>query len=137
MATELPCKTWQTMKSMLSVEDSKFLRLASERTPVRAGYMVVSTDVGEQALRVVQERVPDLILDMLLPKSGGPEVLRVLKKGPATAQIPVVVLSSLAQKNEAKLKKDGASAYFEKSKLHLDTDSRVLLEVVRGALAQS
>lgn len=126
------------MKSIPLVEDSKFLRLASERALARAGYSVVSTDDGEQALRVAQENVPDLILlDMLLPKLGGPEVLRALKGDPITAQIPVVVLSSLSQKNEARLKKDGAAAYFEKSKLHLDTDSQALLQVVKAALAHA
>lgn len=123
------------MKSILLVEDSKFLRLASERALMRAGYSVVSIDDGEQALRAAQEQIPDLILlDMLLPKLGGPEVLRALKKDPVTAKIPVVVLSSLSQNNEAKLKKDGAAAYFEKSKLHLDTNSQALIEVVKEAL---
>jgi CheY-like chemotaxis protein len=126
------------MKSILLVEDSKFLRLASERTLKRAGYDVVSTADGEQALRVAQERVPDLILlDMLLPKLGGPEVLRALKKDPVTAQIPVVVLSSLSQGNAARLIEDGAAAYFEKSKLHLDTDPQALLKVVKVALAKA
>lgn len=126
------------MKSILLVEDSKFLRLASERALTKAGYSVVSTDDGEQALRVAQERIPDLILlDMLLPKLGGEDVLRALKSDPATARIPVVVLSSLSQKNEARLKRDGAAAYFEKSRLCLDTDSQALLELVKSALTNS
>ena len=120
------------MKSILLVEDSKFLRLASERALTKAGYSVMSTDDGEQALRFAHEHTPDLILlDMLLPKLGGPEVLRALKKDPATKDIPVVVLSSLPQKNETRLKRDGATAYFEKSKLHLDTDALPLLEAVK------
>ena len=124
------------MKTILLVEDSKFLRLAGERALTRAGYTVTSTDDGEQALRMAQQCGPDLILlDMLLPKLGGPEVLRALKKDPATARIPVVVLSSLPQRNETRLKKDGAAAYFEKSKLHLDTNSQALLEVVKATLA--
>lgn len=98
MATKLLAKVWNSMKSTLLVEDSKFVRLASERALTRAGYNVVSTDDGEQALRVAQERVPDLILlDMLLPKLGGPEVLRALKRDPITAQIPVVAEQSLAE----------------------------------------
>jgi CheY-like chemotaxis protein len=103
------------MKSILLVEDSKFLRMASERALAKAGYNVTSTDDGEQALRSAQEFNPDLILlDMLLPKLGGPEVLRALKKNPATARISVIVLSSLPQKNEIRLKQGGAAAYFEK-----------------------
>jgi CheY-like chemotaxis protein len=126
------------MKSILLVEDSKFLRLASERALVRAGYNVVSTDDGEQALHMAREKVPDLILlDMLLPKLAGPEVLRALKNDPATARIPVVVLSSLPQKNEAKVMKEGAAAYFEKSKLHFNSGSHTLIQVVKEALAHA
>jgi CheY-like chemotaxis protein len=49
---------------------------------------------------------------MLLPRLGGPEVLRALKKDPVTAEIPVVVLSSVSQKNEARLKKERVAANF-------------------------
>jgi len=45
-----------------------------------------------------------------------------------------VVLTSLSQNNEAKLKKDGAAANFKKSKLHLDTNSQALIEVLKEAL---
>ncbi len=94
------------MKSILLVEDSKFLRMASERALMRAGYTVMSIDDGEQALRVAHEHLPDLILlDMLLPKLGGPEVLHALKNDPVTTRLPVVVLSSLSQRNESQLKK--------------------------------
>jgi CheY-like chemotaxis protein len=97
----------------------------------------VSTEEGDQALRVARESHPDLILvDMLLPSLDGPEVLRALKKDPITAQIPAIVKSSLEQKNETRLKKDGAAVYFEKSKLGLDTDSQSLIQVVIEALAQ-
>lgn len=124
------------MKSILLIEDNKFLRLARERALTRVGYSVTSTDDGERALRVAQQCNPHLILlDSLLPKLGGPEVLRALKKDPATARILVVVLSSLPKKNEKRLKKDGAAAYFEKSKLHLDTNSQALLEVEKATLA--
>ena len=47
----------------------------------------------------------------------------------------MVVMSSLPQKNETRLKRDGAVAYMEKSKLQLDSDSRPLLDVVKEALA--
>jgi CheY-like chemotaxis protein len=126
------------MKSILLVEDSTFLRRASERILVRAGYKVVSTDNGEQVLHVAKEQNPDLILlDMLLPRLGGAEVLRALKNDAVTARIPVVILSSLPQKNEAKLKKDGAAAYFEKSRLQLGGDSQSLVDVVKQVLTHA
>jgi len=55
------------------------MRLANERALVRAGYSVVTASDGEEALHIAWARVPDLIvLDMLLPKMGGQEVLHAL-----------------------------------------------------------
>ncbi|MGC2170260.1 MAG: response regulator [Candidatus Sulfotelmatobacter sp.] len=56
------------MKSILLVDDSKFMRTANEKALSRAGYEVVAASDGEEAPRMAQGRVPDLILlDMLLP----------------------------------------------------------------------
>jgi CheY-like chemotaxis protein len=123
------------LKSILLVEDSRFLRMAIEQVLVRAGYKVLTASDGEEALRIAYSRIPHLIvLDMLLPKLGGPEVLQALKGSALTAHIPVIVLSSLSQKNEAKLKQAGAVAYFEKSKLELDQHSESLLQIVKRTL---
>ena len=46
------------MKTILLVEDSRFLRLTTEKTLVRAGYKVVSACDGEEALRVAAETAP-------------------------------------------------------------------------------
>ena len=120
------------MKSILLVEDSRLLRLANERALVKAGYSVVTAGDGEEALRIAYATVPDLILlDMLLPKLGGVQVLQALRRNAHTAVIPVVVLSSLPQKNEYKLKKEGATAYFEKSQLDLGQNSESLLNIVK------
>jgi CheY-like chemotaxis protein len=73
---------------------------------------------------------------MLLPKLSGPDVLRKLKESPATAAIPVIVLSSLSQKNEKKLLEDGAAAYFEKSGLDLDKNSDRLAAAVETVLGR-
>ena len=104
----------------------------------RAGYQVVTAGDGEEALRLATSLVPDLILlDMLLPKLGGPEVLEALRQNPITSPIPVVVLSSLPQSNAPKLKKDGAAVYFEKAQLAGDRGSEALIEIVRKALVDS
>ena len=101
---------------ILLVEDSKFLRVATERALTTAGYEVISTDDGEQASRIAREHAPDLILlDVMLPKLSGPDVLKALKKDPATASIPVMMLTSLSQKNAKQFEKDGAIYFFEKS----------------------
>jgi CheY-like chemotaxis protein len=120
---------------VLLVEDSKFLRMTSERSLIKAGYEVSTAADGEEALRMANEKLPDVILlDMLLPKLSGPDVLRALKKSPATAPIPVIVLTSLPQKNEEKLLEEGAEAYFEKSALDLDKNSDRLAATVETVL---
>jgi CheY-like chemotaxis protein len=109
------------LKTVLVVDDSKFFRTATERTLARAGYSVITATDGEEALRVAREKIPSLILlDMLLPGADGPSVLRRLKEDPATKKIPVLVLSSLSQRNEEKLVADGAAAFLEKDRLVKD-----------------
>ena len=103
---------------ILLVEDSKPIRRENERALLEAGYEVVCAVDGESALRFAQDLKPDLILlDMILPKMSGPEVLRQLKSEPVTAEIPVVVLSSLSEKNRQKLVEEGAEEYLEKNAL--------------------
>ncbi|MGA6979923.1 MAG: response regulator [Candidatus Sulfotelmatobacter sp.] len=116
------------MSKILLVEDSKFLRIATERAMIRAGYAVITAADGDEALRLARESLPDLILlDMLIPKTSGPDVLKALKQEPATRSIPVIVLTALSQKNASRLQGDGALAFFEKSSLDLDKGSEKLL----------
>lgn len=125
------------MTKILLVDDSKFLRLATERALARAGYDVSSATDGEQALQMAKSLGPDLILlDMLLPKLPGPEVLKALKKDPTTADIAVVVFTGLSQKNAARLQQEGAFAYLEKSELGLDKGCELLLRAVAEIVQQ-
>jgi CheY-like chemotaxis protein len=120
---------------VLLVEDSKFLRMANERALSKAGFQVSTAADGEEALQVANDKLPDIILlDMMLPKISGPDVLRALKSNPATTDIPVIVLTSLSQKNEEKLLNEGAAAYFEKSTLELDKSSDRLAATVETVL---
>lgn len=122
---------------VLLVEDSKFLRIANERVLARAGYEVSTAADGEEALRVAVEELPDIILlDMMLPRLSGLEVLHALKHNPSTAGIPVVVLTSLSQRNEEKLIQEGATAYFEKQTLDLDKSSDRLATTVETVLGR-
>jgi CheY-like chemotaxis protein len=119
------------LMKILLVEDSKFLRLATGRALTRAGYEVCFAGDGDEALLMAGEKLPDLILlDMMLPKISGLEVLKALKKEPATAAIPVVVLTGLSQTNAERLRRDGAFAFLAKSNLALDQDAAPLLTVL-------
>jgi CheY-like chemotaxis protein len=107
--------------TILLVEDNKIQKLVNERMLHKAGYTVLNARDGEEALRLAREAIPDIILlDMLLPKLGGREVIQALRRDLPTAQIPVLVFSSLPQANEVKLAHEGAAGYFEKSRLVKD-----------------
>jgi CheY-like chemotaxis protein len=83
---------------------------------------------------MAREKLPDLILlDMLLPKVSGPDVLMALKKD-VTKAIPVGVITGMSQKNAARLREDGAIGFLEKSELGLDKGSEKLLAAVRQIL---
>jgi two-component system cell cycle response regulator DivK len=123
---------------ILLIEDSKFQRVANQRALVRAGYDVLEAEDGEEGLRVARENIPDLILlDMMLPKVSGLEVLRILKLEPLTKHIPVIVLTGLGQGNEAKLLTDGAAAFLLKSEKSLENNSLVLIQTVEGVLRKT
>ena len=124
--------------TILLVEDSRFLRITGERALARLGHRVLSAGDGSEALRVARKDLPDLILlDMMLPKMTGPEVLEVLKKESATRHIPIIILSGLSQKNEAKLLQSGAAAYFEKSEKMWDQGLSGLVALIEQVMVAS
>ena len=123
---------------ILLVEDSKFLRMATDRALTTAGYKVISATDGEQALRLAREHLPALILlDVMLPKMSGPDVMKVLKDDPATADIPVMMLTGLSRKNAKQLEKDGASGFFEKSDSMLGKGPQSLLASIDRILKET
>lgn len=88
-------------------------------------------------MKLACEHKPDLILlDMILPKLSGPEVLEALKEHSATVSIPVVVLSSLTQKNRQKLIEAGAEDYIEKNTLMPAPGVNVLPNVLEDVICR-
>ena len=128
----------ETHMNVLIVEDSRFLRLSNERALQQAGYNVITAADGEEGLRLALERRPDLvILDLMLPKLPGHEVIRELRKHPQTSSIPIMVVTSLPKSNDRKVLEQGATAYFEKAGLLLDKGSELFVQNVRRMLSQS
>lgn len=124
--------------NVLLVDDNKVHRTVTTRLLAKAGYEISVAGDGEEALRRAGEDHPDLILlDMLLPRIPGQDVLRTLKANPDTAKIPVIVLSGLPQTNEEKLRKEGAAGYMEKSAFEQDKKGNSLLELVGTVLRES
>ena len=122
---------------ILLVDDSKPILHANERVLIKAGYEVVCAEDGESALALAREHKPDLILlDMILPKMSGPEVLQHLKNDPRTSEIPVVVLSSLSEKNRQKLVEAGAEDYVEKNSLTPLPGVNVLPKILENVICR-
>jgi two-component system phosphate regulon response regulator PhoB len=85
------------MARVLVVEDDTDLREVLEHTLRREGFHVVGAGLGADALTRIRREPPDLVLlDRMLPDLPGTEVCRKLKGDPATARIPVLVLTALA-----------------------------------------
>jgi|SRR5579863_1515228 len=116
---------------ILLVDDSRFLRRASEQALGRAGYKVITAADGEEALKIARDQIPKLILlDMMLPKLPGLEVLRALKQDAATKDIPVIILTGLSDRNSERLLQEGAISYVQKSDKLLEKDGAVLIQAV-------
>jgi CheY-like chemotaxis protein len=107
---------------VLLAEDDRILRKAGETTLRRKGYSVIAAVDGEDALRKALTHKPDLILlDVMMPKIQGFEVLARLKADAATRDIPVIMLSNLEQESDIKRSiEGGARSYLVKSNVQLD-----------------
>jgi CheY-like chemotaxis protein len=120
-------------RRVLLAEDDRFLRRAAEASLRRHGLEVLTAADGEEALRIARTEPLDLILlDVVMPKLQGFEVLSALKQDDATAHIPVLVLSNLGQERDvAQAKALGAVAFLVKAHLSLQD----LVDRVDAALA--
>ena len=89
--------TEQTIDVLLIEDDEQFLDMYRLRLE-RDGYRVHTASDGERGLAIATELNPDIIfLDIRLPKIDGFEVLRRLREDPATATVPVIILSNYGE----------------------------------------
>ncbi|MEK7352259.1 MAG: response regulator [Nitrospirota bacterium] len=109
------------MTKIVVADDDRMFRKAAETTLRRQGYAVTTASDGEEALQLIRSERPDIIvLDLIMPKLQGFDVLQVLKQDSITAAIPVIVLSSLTQEQDKQEALDlGAVAYFNKTTFSL------------------
>ena len=92
-----------TMSKILVAEDERDIRELIGFTLRFAGFDVVLTSNGAEAVEKVLLERPDLImLDVRMPKMSGYEACRHLKENPETSNIPVVILSAKGQEGEIK-----------------------------------
>lgn len=110
------------MKKILFIEDESALQKAMGQILKKDGCEIISALNGEDGLNMAQTENPDLIvLDLILPKLLGFEVLKKLKEDKKTQDIPVVVLTNLESAQDVeKAIKMGATTYLVKSSYSLE-----------------
>lgn len=107
----------ENTKKILVVEDDSFLSEMYLTKLSESGFDVEAAYDGKEALAKIKEFKPDLVLlDIVLPRLDGFEVLRMIKKEDSSKNIPVIILTNLGQKEEVeKGLKLGASGYIIKA----------------------
>lgn len=100
---------------LVADDDRDILQLVSFRLE-RADYEVVQANDGEEALRLVKELRPDLaVLDLMMPKLNGYEVIREIRRDEETKAIPVILLTARVQEADvARGFEAGADDYLKK-----------------------
>ena len=102
--------------SVLIVDDDPVIQLLLRVNFEMDGFEVLASDDGEQALAAIRQSPPDLVLlDVVMPKLNGFEVLAALKSDEATKSIPIALLSAKSSESDRQAGIDaGADLYITK-----------------------
>jgi len=109
-------------KTILFIEDESALQKTFGDILKQEGYEMISALDGEVGLRLAKEKKPDLILlDLILPRVHGFDVLKKLKEDKETKEIPVIVLTNLEGIGDVdKALEMGATTYLVKAQYSLE-----------------
>lgn len=121
------------MKRILIVDDNRMLANLYRSCLTAAGFSVETADDGEAGLAAARRTPPDLVLlDMMMPRMSGLEVLTALRGDDALRAVPVIVCSnSYTPGRMDQLWQAGATQVLVKA----NSTPKLILEAVRGALA--
>lgn len=124
----------EEFKTVLLVDDDLTLREMYEERMKTEGYNIIQASNGEEALQKAKQSKPDIILlDIMMPKVNGFDVLKDLKSNNELKDIPVIVLTALIQDvDRIQGKKLGATDYIIKS----ETMPGEVIAKIKNALGQ-
>lgn len=133
----VPIKSQKSQKALkiLIIEDDKFLlKLYSNRLK-REGFEVAGSLTGEEGMGRIAAEKPDLIiLDLILPKKNGFEILSEIKLNPKTKKTPVVILTNLGQDSDRQRGMElGAAAYLVKTDFAVNQLPQIIKEALLKA----
>ncbi|MBW1806798.1 MAG: response regulator [Deltaproteobacteria bacterium] len=88
-------------KKILVIDDEKDMRVYLSTLLRKAGYEIESASNGDEGLEKAAIFLPDLItLDVLMPKKSGVKAYTELRTSPSTKEIPIIILTGLAQQED-------------------------------------
>ena len=110
------------MKKILIIEDEQTLQQTLGDFLKKEGFEIANATDGEIGVRSAKTEAPDLILlDLILPKKHGLEVLKELKDNEDTKKIPVIILTNIEDAEEVdKALELGATTYLVKTSYRLE-----------------
>lgn len=116
-------------KNILIVEDDSSMRALLEEAFVNTQFTVYTSKDGEDAIDKIARYIPDVVLlDVILPKKDGFEVLKQIRENPSLKSIPVILLTNLERSEDVeKALSFGATTYLVKSNYTL----REIIEKVK------
>jgi len=123
-----------SQRTVLYVEDNEYNRKIVRQLLSRTSYRLLEAADGEAAMALVRQDRPDLVLmDVQLPRMSGLDVTRAMRAEPATADIPIIVVTSFALSgDDQRAMAAGASGYLAKP-----YSPRDLLALIRKFLPES
>lgn len=119
---------------ILVIEDDQFLNKVYMNKLGQEGYVVLTAVDGLTGLEKARQEKPGLIvLDIILPKMNGFEVLQELKQDPTVKDIPVIIISNLGQNDDIKRGLDlGAEEYLVKTNYTIDDILKKIRDYIEG-----
>lgn len=125
-------KNKNAMKYILIIEDDEYISDVYQKKLSLEGFETALARDGEEALRMIRERKPDLVLlDIVIPLKDGFQVLSEIRSDDRLKEIRVLVMSNLSQgKDVARAKELGAVDYMVKSNVSLPDMVKRIRKVV-------
>ena len=121
-------------ENILIAEDDKFLRLIIVEILKHQKYNVIEAEDGQKAIDIIESEDIDLaIIDLMMPKIDGFELIKRIRNNPEKAHIPIIILSALSEnKNIVKRISSGADIYLSKP-----IENEILLANIKNLLKRN
>lgn len=121
-------------QKILLIEDEPLLANLLKQRLEKNSFEVLLARDGEEGLKILRETKPDLILlDIILPKISGFELMETLRNNTDFQQAPIIIISNLGQDNDIEKGQSlGAVGYFIKAKISIEELVQQVKDFIEG-----